>query len=246
MSDIYRRYTTITGLAGIDHPREVSLTASHFRSVLLPVLIGAGARLGTATIVEFGAGWGRNLLAIRELGGGNLRGSDASAEQVALARRLGLSQVSLVDERAAPLAGEDASSVDILLAIDVLEHLPLPTLDAFARAAERVLRPGGFLVVQVPNSLAPMNPVPAGDITHLRAFNAGSVVQVLRMCGVEPVVLRGVQFPGGGAGNWLRLALAGWVVAPVLRAFARVLYGAREEPWIVEPNLLAVGRKPVP
>lgn len=246
MSDIQRRYTSISGLDALDHRAEAERTARHFREVLLPALAAGGLTLESAKVVEFGAGWGRNLLALRALGARSVRGQDASAEQVALAHRLGLPELVAVEADAAPLASEADASVDLLLAVDVLEHLALPGLEAFAAAARRVLRPGGLLVVQVPNALAPLNPVPAGDVTHRLQFNALSVLQVLRLAGVEPVTLRGVGFAGGGLGNRIRRALSAALVAPLLRGMARIQYGAREEPWIVEPNLLAVGRKPVP
>jgi SAM-dependent methyltransferase len=246
MSDVYRRYATHAGMAGIDHRVEVERTARHLRKVLLPALAGAGLGLPGARVVEFGAGWGRNLLALRELGAVDLSGFDASDEQVALAHRFGVPDVELVRQDAVPLSGVPDASVDLLLAMDVLEHLSLPDIEGFTGAANRVLRPGGLLVVQVPNAIAPLNPVPAGDITHLRFFNAGSVAQLLRMCGLTPVLLRGVPFPSGGPGSRVRNVLADWLVAPLLRGLARLLHGSREEPWIVSPNILAVGRKPAP
>jgi hypothetical protein len=112
---------------------------------------------------------------------------------------------------------------------------------------QKSLRPGGVLVVQVPNDLAPLSPIRAGDLTHVRAFTGASVVQFLRLCGICPVTVRGVGFPGRGPVYWARTALTRIVLGPLLLGLSRILYGRTDPYGIYEPNILAIGtRQKVP
>lgn len=243
MSELYRLYATVTNATSLAHAQEVERTAAQFARVLLPTLRQGGLGLERARVLEFGAGWGRNLLALRSLGATALLGVDASEEQVALGRRLGVEGLELVSANESLPEKVGSEAFDVVLAIDVLEHLPLPELERMARELPRLLRPGGFLVVQVPNDLAPLSPIRAGDLTHLRAFTGESVVQFLRLCGLEPVLVRGVAFPGSGLLHRARDGLARWVLWPAMAAASRVLYGRADAFGIHAPNILAVGQR---
>jgi SAM-dependent methyltransferase len=241
MSSLYDTYATQTRSTDLDHRADIRRVARHLRRHLLPVL-PSGIDLGKSRIFEFGAGWGRNLLALAELGACDLRGIDISAEQVAIGHRLGLDRLELVPPGAAPPSSVDEARFDIVLAIDVLEHLDLDALHAFSGLVRRTLVPGGLLIVQVPNALAPFNPVPAGDLTHLRGFTPGSLRQFLTLAGTDALHLSGIPFPGEGPGHALRSALARALVQPAAALISLLLYGRSADPVRIEPNLLCIGR----
>ena len=93
-------------------------------------------------ILDVGAGTGATSLALRKHG--NVLGIDLSPEAMQIARDRGLA-VARMDATA--LALPDAS-FDVVVALDVLEHLEDDA--ACLRELVRVLRPGGVLLVTVP------------------------------------------------------------------------------------------------
>lgn len=93
-------------------------------------------------ILDVGAGTGATSLALRRFG--TVLGIDMSPEAMQIARDRGLA-VSRMDATA--LALPDAS-FDVVVALDVLEHLEDDS--ACVRELVRVLRPGGVLLVTVP------------------------------------------------------------------------------------------------
>jgi 2-polyprenyl-3-methyl-5-hydroxy-6-metoxy-1,4-benzoquinol methylase len=239
MSSLYDTYATQTGSDLLDHSADVHRVAEHFRRRLLPAL-PPGVDLQRSRIFEFGAGWGRNLLALSQLGATELYGIDISEEQVAIGRRLGLANLELVIPGSALPATMRQSTFDIVLAIDVLEHLDLDGLHQFSRMVRDILRPGGLLIVQVPNAQAPFNPVTAGDLTHLRGFTPSSLRQLFALAGTDAVHVAGMPFPGHGASHRMRAAVAQGLVAPCARLLSWVLYGRSPDRVWVEPNLLGV------
>ena len=77
---------------------------------------------------------------------------------------------------------------DLLIARDLFEHLTKEdTLEALTLCRE-ALRPGGALLLQVPNGESPLaGRIIYGDFTHETAFTQSSIAQVLRAAGFESV-----------------------------------------------------------
>jgi SAM-dependent methyltransferase len=100
-----------------------------------------------ARVLDVGCGDGNFLRAVRGVATEAV-GIDTNAEGVAAARAEGL------DARLATLedfAAEHEGGFDVVCSFHVLEHLPAVT--DFARTMLRCVRPGGTLVVSVPNRL---------------------------------------------------------------------------------------------
>lgn len=137
-----------------------------------------------AALLDLGCGDGALLAVARALGYRELRGIDGSAPQVAAARARGLD----VDEGALlqRLASSPAASIDCALAIDVLEHIPRDELLPLLDEIHRVLRPGGRLIVHVPNGESPFcGMVRYGDLTHELAFTRRSLRQLALTAGFD-------------------------------------------------------------
>jgi 2-polyprenyl-3-methyl-5-hydroxy-6-metoxy-1,4-benzoquinol methylase len=159
-----------------------------------------------ANILDVGCGSGRFVLYLRGRGYTNVSGVDASPGQVAVAHRLGLRTVAL-GTAAEHLDGR-AGALDLVLAVDVLEHLDRGELLQVLDAARRSLRPGGRLVVQVPNGAGPFaGRLRYGDLTHERAFTAGSIAQALAACGFSRVTVHPVRPAVHGPASAIRWAL---------------------------------------
>jgi len=132
----------------------------------------------TATVCELGCGDGGFLGFLRESGFQHVHGVDWSAEQVALARSRGL-DVSAGDLFDALSAAHNA--FDLVIAIDVIEHLSHDELLRFGLLLTQALRPGGELLVQTPNGEGLFaGHVIHGDLTHCTIFNESSTNQYLR------------------------------------------------------------------
>jgi SAM-dependent methyltransferase len=145
-------------------------------------------------ILDVGCGSGAFLLALREAGWG-CHGVELSSAAARVASAAGL------DIRAGDLldAGFRDASFDVVRFWHVLEHVPSPRqqLDE----ARRLLRPGGRLVVGVPNagSLLARSFGPRWyylDVPrHLWHFDRQSVTRLAAECGFERVRARLVSTP---------------------------------------------------
>lgn len=211
----------LTALAG-DDPRslydaryragyERTLVSSAYDACVLTAFHWAlaGHRAGSQSvgrILDYGCGQGRYLEELRSrFPAAALTGTEVSQVAVGLARdRVPGAHVELVVDEAVPLPG---ASVDLVLCIDVIEHVR----DASRALAEiaRVLRPGGTVIVTTPCA----NPLSAGwlsaaasggfeptadgfgrfrtdDPAHLRRLRDAELAALLREAGLEPLAVR--------------------------------------------------------
>ena len=115
------------------------------------------------------------------------------------------------DLDAAPLPLPDAS-VDVAAAVEVIEHLDNPR--RFVRELDRIVRPGGWVVVTTPNQLSALSLLTLVVKGRFSAFQDGmypahrtallevDLRRLLADCGLRDLV---VAFTGLG-----RLPLSGW------------------------------------
>lgn len=164
-----------------------------------------------AQCLDVGCGDGRTSGLWMLAHGCSYVGVDISERAVEEAREIGL-QAQLIGD-AASLPFPDGA-YDVVVGVEFLEHLFLP-LKALTEMA-RVLRPGGVLIVTVPNvaywrrrlDLALLGRWhPMGDDRsvsepwrdpHIRFFNPGSMRRMVTAAGLTPIVV------GGHGGAMLR------------------------------------------
>jgi SAM-dependent methyltransferase len=154
---------------------------------------------GSSDVLDIGCGAGNSYAPRVAQHARSYVGVDVSAQAVELARAAGLDARVVGDAAALPF--RDAS-FDTTICIEVLEHLFSPHLAA--AEASRVLRPGGRLVVSVPNAFywrLRLNHViglwnPLGDALsieqpwrdpHIRFFSPALMGRMLRGAGFRDV-----------------------------------------------------------
>jgi len=138
-------------------------------------------------ILDLACGPGALLYFLEQAGYRNIAGVDVSAEQIAVAARLGIAsatRATLEDF----LAAQPPASADAVLAIDILEHLTRPQVMEVLAAIRRVLKPAGRCIAHVPNGEGIYSSrIRYGDFTHELAFTQNSARQVFRVAGFSEV-----------------------------------------------------------
>lgn len=147
-----------------------------------------------ARILEVGCGDGRLIEAARRAGYENVIGVDASPSMIELARArledtgIITDECFILDDAATYVSNQQPGSVDLIVAIDVVEHLQLHETIRFFSAARTALSPGGRVLIQVPNGASPFHGrILHGDVTHYRAFTDKSVHQIASIAGFRAV-----------------------------------------------------------
>lgn len=158
-------------------------------------------------IFDAGCGDGVVLYFLKKAGYANIAGVDVSEEMVALAHSVGLDEVKQ-GEMLPALQALDPGSLDVLFIMDVLEHLERDELFEVCDAARRALKPGGKLIVHVPNASGIFgSSIRYGDLTHELAFNPSSMRQLLSTTGFADIACHEEKPVPHGAKSVVRAAL---------------------------------------
>lgn len=163
-------YTRYYAKFHTDTPEHLAVMRRYYQQLL-------GAYLPadkTVSVLDLGCGMGFALQTLRELGYTALLGVDIDEGQVAAARRRDLPVELVTDSRGWLEARTD--SFDLILATDVIEHLPAVEQLALVRALCRALRSGGQLLCTVPNASAALaSHWRYNDWTHHGSFTTHSL-----------------------------------------------------------------------
>lgn len=189
-------------------------------------------------VADLGCGPGTLVAWLKNEGCGQVSGVDFSHEQVANAHALGLEEVVQGDIFDFLATNGD---FDLLFARDVIEHFDRQMVFDFLTAAHRALRPGGRLILQVPNAQSPyFGRVRYGDFTHELAFTSGSMRQILNAAGYSSVSIHPWRPVAFNLKSRLR-SIVWRLLEPALKLPIVVESAARET--IVTMNLIAVAEK---
>ena len=148
-------------------------------------------------VLDVGCGRGEFLVACRDRGV-TARGVDTNERSVSDLRARGLDvALAAIPECFAPVAD---GSLGAVLAMHVVEHLPVDALFALFRESARVLRDGGLLMIETPN--AESMAMSAGDFwrdpTHLAPRHPAALTVLAREHGFAIEEIRAVhELPEG-------------------------------------------------
>jgi 2-polyprenyl-3-methyl-5-hydroxy-6-metoxy-1,4-benzoquinol methylase len=204
-----------------------------FRRDILPHL----PRDRQVSILDLGCGQGHYLRQLLALGFEHARGIDVSPEQVQIAQASGLTQVSLGDYRDS--LGE--AELDVVIGTDVLEHFTkFEVLQAMDRI-RRALRPGGILILRVPNAGSPFSgTLRYGDLTHETSFTERSLHQLGAATGFSTVQVYACAPPVHGVMSAVRACI--WWVVSAMITVALVGETGQMRGHVTTQNIVAVMR----
>ncbi len=219
--NLYKRYTSSIALTTGDDEKAILKWSQGYFHTFYGKLLPTDKNL---RILEVGCGYGRYIKSLNEMGYKNCYGIDISEEQTHYASTiLGLSNVEQADALEW-LTGKDGM-FDCILALDVLEHLETEKLLELGEKMCLALKPGGKVIIQVPNGMAPLNPVRYGDLTHVRAFTVKSMEQFFLMVGFSPTKFYEIPPYIHGVVSAIRRVLWTLILKPVIISFMLIANG---------------------
>lgn len=174
-----------------------------------------------AAVLDLGCGHGAILWAARRAGYTNLTGVDASPEQVAEARKLGILGVRHGDLKT-ELAETASASQDVVILFDLLHYFTPAEQMAMADEVRRVLKPGGRWILHLPNGEGWFGGrMRYWDFLATTSYTHASISQMLRASGYTDVRC----FEDTPAVHGLKSAVR-WVMWKCIRGAARVVLAA--------------------
>ncbi len=166
----------------------------------------------SARLADVGCGGGQLIEALAGLGYRNCEGVDISEQQVGLAQQAGL---NVTQGEVGPFLRSRLANYDLITAVDIAEHLTKDELLEFLEAAYLALKPGGRLILQMPNPAAPWGmKIRYGDLTHEVSLTPDCAGRLLGLVGFESSESREC----GPVTSWRRLdGTIRWVLWKLLR-----------------------------
>ena len=196
-----------------------------------------GIPLSGSTLLEVGFGAG-NFLAWAKDQGATVAGTEINRASLEAACAKG---VEILPAAFETVAEAHACRFDVVAAFDVFEHFSLDEVITRLAAAERMLKPGGYLVLRFPNAQSPFGLAPQfGDLTHKSALARSAFEQLIQGTSFEICRYAGSHLVGGGG---LARSLARFVRRSVRKLIGRTLNAiyAQDIPW--DPVVTLVMRR---
>lgn len=193
-------------------------------------------------VLEIGFGNGQFLGYCRRRGWA-VMGTELISELVEAARQAGYDAWHAGDLDTLP-----DDSFDLVVAFDVLEHIPPSEAISFLRTLRRKVRPGGTAVIRVPNVDTWIgNPFQHGDATHVNAIGALKMDYYAGVAGFRVLRMRGTTRRGFRTSmlHGIHLVTAG-VLIRTTAAVKKALYFPDLPVVLSSPALVAVlAREPL-
>lgn len=159
---------------------------SDYEDFSLPAyLVGSLPRDKNVRIIDYGCGFGQVLNAIHGLGYANAIGVDIEPRALQHCKDSGL---EVRDAANADDLKSLEATADVIIMSHVLEHFPKHEAIPRLKQIKSYLKPGGCLIVMVPNAQSNTGCYWAyEDFTHETLFTSGSLAFVLRASGYSEI-----------------------------------------------------------
>lgn len=194
-------------------------------------------------MLEVGCGHGAFQYYIQQAGYTNSIGIDGSKEQVQEAHRLIIKNVIQAD-MFEYLRTIEYNSIDLLIAIDVIEHFTKEELSDLADEFFRVLKAGGKMICHTTNGDSPFgSSIFFRDYTHELSFTRQSIAQLFLASGFSAVESYENKPIPHGLKSMVRYMLWEYVVRNIYRFLIVVETGACDKNAILTQSFLTVATK---
>ena len=189
---------------------------------LIPAADGANA-----VDIGCGPGYFSKMLSAK---GWRTTAIDATAENIEHARQYAME--TYLGDGISVLSKLPENSYRLVLALEIIEHMPKSHGEEFLRAITRVIEPNGTLIISTPNRFSPqglggyywgekirrVGKWYAWDITHVHIYSSAEILKLLRLTGFVVNRVIGYYYVGSLPliGRW-RLPLVKSAVFPLNR-----------------------------
>jgi 2-polyprenyl-3-methyl-5-hydroxy-6-metoxy-1,4-benzoquinol methylase len=196
-------------------------------------------------VLEIGFGNGSALAWLKDQGA-EVYGIEANPILVERALKLlGAARAyeDLADTRLSTVAG----TFDHVIALDVLEHVPMDGLPGMLSGIRELLAPGGQALFRFPNGDSPFGRINQnGDPTHITILGGDRITWFARRAGLEVQIIRAPALPirGVGSARGLRRLLIRSARRMIEPAIGQIYFNGRRIP--LDPNYVAVLIRPAP
>jgi SAM-dependent methyltransferase len=198
----------------------------------------------TARALEIGFGNGAALAWLRDAGV-DTYGVEANPMLVERARRLLGENRAFGDLEDATLSNLSGTFTHVI-ALDVLEHVPMSSLPQMLARVRTLLTPGGVALFRFPNGDSPFGRIyQHGDPTHITTLGSERMIYFARRALLEVSAIRSPVLPlrGVGLARALRRLLVCAARQVTERIVGQMYFGGRRIP--LDPNYVAVLVRPV-
>jgi len=106
--------------------------------------------------------------------------------------------IALIDISSPDIVNQHIAMFDTIVALDVMEHIPIDDIPGVLSSIEKLLRRGGAAILRFPNAQSPFGLAPQhGDVTHLTALSRGKFEQLLAGTALKITAYRNARIPIG-------------------------------------------------
>jgi len=170
--------------------------------------------------LDIACGQGQVMSLAQDAGFKRILGVDLSDEMLASCQARGLDVRK--DDAMAFITGAPQESFGVVSAFDFLEHLSKSDALDLLRQARRVVKPGGAVLLKVPNGSSPwVGDIFFSDMTHESMWTPASLAQLARLAGFTDVQFREVGPVPHGPVSITRFLL--WRAVRLLRRFLNAI-----------------------
>lgn len=210
---------------------------AYFRANILPHLPPEPS----AAVLDVACGSGTLIALLRQHGYGATRGVDRSEEQVERARQAGIDAVTVGDAFAE--LNSLRSELDVVVALDFLEHLEKNEVMEFLGLVRNALRPRGVVILRTTNGGSPFaGRIRYGDFTHELAFTPQSLRQLLTLAGFEGASFHEIRVGVHGPLSAVRFTL--WKMMRLIPAAFLAVETGILRGHVLSQNLVATATRP--